>query len=304
MAVDYMNISAMGLILMTLGSLSIGLEIGVVMAGRSDGRGTHLHLVGSGIWGGCFSLLAGILTMMAESRLHPLLPPGAKRENITIRHKFHVVPFYRKFFLALFALSVGGFCSAIITISISSALVSETQTACDYQHVHQLWLYFELFCYSGIASIVLIPIAIFLLPLHLIMIVFCARTVRQPYWICKEDYEQLQQARLSGTSSVSSLVQLSNAARHSQTASPTRPSTSPPYPGQSSSSINAGGGERKFQFGPARTAGKSQSLRQSSSATAVGTSVNYHRSVSEMPGEACGHFTAPSGGPFQSPSRT
>ena len=123
----------------------------VVMAGRSDGRGTALHLVGSGIWGGCFSLLAGIFTMMAESRLHPLRPADAKPEKRTFGHKFHVVPFYRPFFIGLFILSILGCCCAVVTLSISCALIDSTKSFCDYAHVYRLWSYFELVGRTGTA---------------------------------------------------------------------------------------------------------------------------------------------------------
>ncbi|GAV02744.1 hypothetical protein RvY_13271 [Ramazzottius varieornatus] len=172
----FLNLYAVGVIILSLGAFSFGLDAGVAMAGRADARETVYHKIGSGIWGGTISMVGGIMTAMADERLH--LPFGCKRRKLSFRSTFQVAPGYQTFFNWLFGLSCVGVLCTLVTLGAKTALTVATTDTCQLQDVYQLWHNFKLFCYASIASIILIPTSILLFLLHLYIVLICTNTVR------------------------------------------------------------------------------------------------------------------------------
>lgn len=106
----------------------------VIMAGKADARGTTqlqgLHLVGSGVWGGFVSVLAGILGMMADKRT---------------KMPFMVPKFYYPYFAALSITSFLGFLISAITLGINGATIGNVTNDCATTRINSgLYLYVDL----------------------------------------------------------------------------------------------------------------------------------------------------------------
>lgn len=104
------------------------------MAGKADRRGTtqlhNLHLIGSGVWGGFISILAGVLGMMAD-----------KRTKIP----FKVPRYYYPYFAVLTISSFLGFLISVISLGINGAMIGNVANDCSSTSIDsRLWLYVDL----------------------------------------------------------------------------------------------------------------------------------------------------------------
>ncbi|XP_055357346.1 uncharacterized protein LOC129602369 [Paramacrobiotus metropolitanus] len=188
--------SIMGCTIIALGSLSVGLETGVVMAGRADNRGDTqlhgLHRVAPGIWGGFISIVSGVLGMMADNRTQ--MP-------------FRIPKYYYPYFWGLAVSSFLGFLISVISLGVNGAMIANVASYCSSTRIDaQLYLYVDLFCYGIVAAVILIPVSSVLFILHGIFSYYCILTIRHVFWNRQfEGRQRLHTNSTTGTASMSSI---------------------------------------------------------------------------------------------------